>query len=270
MPFSAVSRPFALLSVLLPLAFASHAPALAWSQTGHRVTGAIADQYLGPRARAAVKDILGTESLAESTTWPDFMRSAPGNFWQKEANPWHYVTVPVGQTYQQAGAPPQGDAYTALKRFSETVRDPKAPLADRQTALRFIAHIVGDLAQPLHVGNGTDRGGNSVKVTFFGKPTNLHSVWDNDMVESEGLSYTEMTQWLQAAATPDQLRAWSSPDPMQWISDSVAVRDRIYPTNPELGYSYIFEHRETVRQQLSKGGLRLAAYLNMLFDTPRP
>jgi hypothetical protein len=246
-------------------------PALAWSQTGHRVTGAIADAHLGPRARAAVTEILGPEGLAEASTWADTMRSSPERFWQKDANPWHYVTIPPGKTYADVGPPPEGDAITALERFSATLRDPKARPAERATALRFIVHIIGDLSQPLHVGRGgelADRGGNDIKVSWFGRPTNLHAVWDFDLVENERLAFTEWTTWLLAAATPAQMRDWSSPDPAQWLADSVAVRESIYPANPDLGYTYVFENRERVRQQLTKGGLRLAAYLNRLFDTP--
>jgi hypothetical protein len=255
-------------ALIAALALLAAGPALAWSQTGHRVTGEIADAHLGPKARAGVREILGTEGLAEASTWPDFMRSSPDTFWQKEAGPFHFVTVPDGKRYEQVGPPPQGDALTALRRFSAVVRDPKAPLAERQKALRFIVHIVGDLAQPLHVGNGTDRGGNDVKVTFFGDPTNLHAVWDGALVEQEGLAYSEWTRWLLGAATPAQLRDWSSPDPLQWVADSAAIRPRLYPAAPELGYGYVFAHRETLRQQLTKGGLRLAAYLNRLFDAP--
>jgi hypothetical protein len=254
--------------LVLAAALLLAAPALAWGPTGHRTTGAIADHYLGPKARAGLKDILGSESAAEASTWPDFMRSSPDPFWQKTASPWHYVTVPPGKSYAEVGPPPQGDALTALTRFSATVRNPKAPLAERQLALRFIIHIVGDLSQPLHVGNGKDRGGNDVKVTFFGKPTNLHALWDSDLVDQEGLAFSEWRDWLVAAATPDQLRAWSSADPKQWVADSALERDRLYPAGPELGYAYVFEHRERMRQQLTKGGLRVAAYLNALFETP--
>jgi hypothetical protein len=196
------------------------------------------------------------------------MRSSPDPFWQKTASPWHYVTVPPGKSYAEVGPPPQGDALTALTRFSATVRNPKAPLAERHLALRFIIHIVGDLAQPLHVGNGKDRGGNDVKVTFFGKPTNLHALWDSDLVDQEGISFTEWRDWLVAATTTDQLRSWSSADPKQWVEDSAIERDKLYPAGPELGYAYVFEHRERMRQQLTKGGLRVAAYLNALFETP--
>lgn len=258
-------------ALLLAALLGAAAPALAWSQTGHRVTGAIADAHLGPKARATVRELLGTESLAEASNWPDTMRSAPGAFWQKEANPWHYVTIPPARTYADVGPPPEGDAITALERFSAVLKDRRAPRAERQLALRFLVHIVGDLSQPLHVGRGgdlADRGGNDIKVSWFGRPTNLHSVWDFDLVEHERLSYTEWTDWLLPAATPDQLRDWSSPDPLQWLADSAALREQIYPTGPDLGYAYAFQNRERVRQQLTKGGLRLAAYLNRLFDAP--
>jgi hypothetical protein len=243
-------------------------PALAWSQTGHRVTGEIAEVHLGPKARAGLKEILGSESLAEASTWPDFMRSSPEPFWQKEAGPFHYVTVPDGKRYEEVGPPPQGDALTALKRFSAVVRDSRQPLHERQKALRFIVHIVGDLSQPLHVGNGTDRGGNDVKVSFFGAPTNLHAVWDGGLIDQEDLAFSEWTRWLLAAATPQQMRDWSSPDPLQWVADGAAERPALYPDQPELGYAYVFAHRDRVRRQLTKGGLRLAAYLNALFDGP--
>ena len=252
------------IALLLLAPALAPAPALAWGQNGHRVTGAVADRHLSPKARAAVKEILGTESLAEASTWPDFMRSAPDPFWQKHSVPWHYVTIPVGKGY--SGAPPEGDATTALTHFSGVLTNPKESLADRQAALRFVIHIVGDLSQPLHVGREGDRGGNDVKVSFFGDPTNLHTVWDTLLIENQNLSYSEWTDWLLAAATPQQMRDWSSPDPQQWIADSIAVRETLYPAEPDLRYAYAFQQNDTLRRQLAKGGFRLASYLNALFD----
>ncbi|MDB2438608.1 S1/P1 nuclease [Hellea sp.] len=144
-------------------------PAMAWGTNGHRVTGKIAQSYLTDEAKAAVVDILGVESIAEASTWPDFMRSDPSNFWKKGTPPWHYVTVPLGTTYSEANAPTAGDALTALRDFSKQVRDESLSDAERQLALRFVIHIVEDLHQPLHNGKGDDRGGNSVKVLFRGK-----------------------------------------------------------------------------------------------------
>jgi hypothetical protein len=144
-------------------------PAFAWGQNGHRVTGALAEPLLSRKAKAQITAILGNESLAEASTWADEMRSSPEEFWQKTASPWHYVTVPEGKTYVEVGAPPEGDAYTALKQFAVTLKDPKATLAEKQLALRFSIHIIGDLHQPLHVGTRGDRGG--LGRAFGGSPT---------------------------------------------------------------------------------------------------
>ncbi len=247
------------------------APALAWGKTGHRVIGAIAERMIGHRAQNGVRAILGTESIAEASAWPDFERSNPDAFWQKEAGPYHYVTVPVGRTYAEVGAPPEGDAVTALKRFAATVRDPHAALADRQLALRFIIHIVGDLHQPLHAGNGTDKGGNDVKVTFLREPTNLHAVWDSGLIDQEQLSYTEMANWLTARITRADRATWRDPNPLTWIAESAAIRDRIYPPAApagepiKLGFDYIYAWTPTRDLRLEQGGVRLAAYLDWVF-----
>jgi hypothetical protein len=244
------------------------APAAAWGPTGHRITGLVADRYLSPRARAALVETLGTETLAEASTWADFMRSAEGTFWRVTSGPWHYVTVPDGKRYSEVGAPPQGDALSALARFEATLKDPKAPLSERQLALRFAIHIIGDLSQPFHVGNGSDRGGNDVKVRFFDRSTNLHAVWDSDLIDQERWSASEWAAMLDRRLTPDELRQWSSPDPQDWVADSAAIRPRLYPQGPDLGWTYIYQHRQTLDAQLAKGGLRLAAWLNRTFEQP--
>ncbi len=242
--------------------------AYAWSKTGHRVSGAIAAQYLNDDARQAIQEILGVESLAEASTWADFMRASEEDFWRRQAGPYHYVTVPTGRNYADVGAPPEGDAVTALKQFAHTLTDPAASLTDKQLALRFTVHIIGDLHQPLHVGNGTDRGGNEFLVTFFGEVTNLHAVWDGKLIEDEQLSYTEMTDWLAAKITPELASEWNQPDPLVWIAESAQIRDSIYPQQRDLNWNYIFIHRQTMRQRLSQAGVRMAAYLNRLFATP--
>src|SRR5262249_31354892 len=214
--------------------------------------------------RAAIREILETgESLAEAANFPDFMRSSDDPFW-KQAAPFHFVTVPKGKTYAEVGPPPQGDAVTALKRFTDTLKSPTASIDDRRVALRFTVNIIGDLHQPLHNGNGLDTGANDVKVKLFGAYTNLHSVWDEGLIEQEKLSYTEWTEWLSAKITDDMARTWSNPDPLVWIAESTAVRDTIYPADENLSFRYQFDHIGKLKEQLQKGGVRTAAYLNQL------
>ena len=240
-------------------------PALAWGQTGHRVTGAVAERYLSGVARANVQLLLGTESLAEAATWPDDMRSDPAEFWQRTASPWHFVTVPQGRTYAEAGAPTEGDAVTALARFAQTLRDPNATLEAKRLALRFSIHIIGDLHQPLHNGRQGDRGGNNVRVTWFGEQTNLHSVWDSGMIDARQLSHSELAEWLARSITPEEVIAWSVTSPETWIAESVVLREQVYPENVQLSYAYAYRHGDALDERLSRGGVRIAAYLNEVF-----
>ena len=262
-------------------------PAFAWGKTGHRVVAAIADTQLSGLARAHVEEILGPgESLDEAANWPDEMRSAPSAFWQKTATPWHYVTL-NGIIYDHA--PPEGDALQALNHFSKTLQDPSASLADKQLALRFIVHIVGDLHQPLHVGKCCDRGGNDVKVSWFGKPTNLHAVWDSQLVDEEQLSFTELAAKLERHISPQDVMKWWDINPRDWISESAEIRDTLYPTArdlpkppkgkkvkkgepvlPDLSYFYVYKFTPVMERRLSQGGVRLAAYLHAIFAEPQP
>lgn len=241
-------------------------PALGWGQTGHRVTGAIAQHYLSPHAAAAVDTLLPNETLAEASTYADEMRSNPKPFWQKVSPPFHYVTVPEKKTYAEVDAPEQGDAYTALERFTNTLKNDDASREEKQLALRFIVHIIGDLHQPLHAGNGTDRGGNDVKVRFFWEDSNLHRVWDSQMLDQRQLSFTEWTRWLNAKITPEQLAQWDTTDPLDWIAESTEIRDTVYPEDAnDMSYDYLYDHLPTAKVRLQQAGVRMAAYLNEVF-----
>lgn len=255
-----------ILAVLVTAMASAASPAFAWGQTGHRVTGELAEQYLSKKARRAVHEILGEESLAEASTWADFMRASDEPFWQQEAPPYHYVTVPAGKSYADVGAPPEGDAITALAKFASVLKDSSATRDEKALALRFTIHIIGDLHQPLHAGNGADRGGNDFKVVFYGEPSNLHSVWDSGLIDREALSFSEWALWLGPKISKRDVAAWSSADPEVWVAESVALRDTIYPTSANLSWGYGFEHIDAVRLRLSQGGVRVAAYLNALFE----
>ncbi len=258
-----------IIATLLAATLLTPNAALAWGQTGHRVVGEIADSRVSGKTRAEIAQILGNEDLAQISTLADEEKSNPAPFWQEEASPWHYVTVPEGKTYSEVGAPPEGDAYTALERFTATLRDPSATRDEKKLALHFVVHIVGDLHQPMHAGNGTDRGGNDTKVIWFGDATNLHSVWDGRLIDSRNLSYTEYAHWLGRAITPAQTISWWNHDPLVWIAESTGLRDTVYPEaeaeTPRLGYAYQYRHLGEAERRLQQGGVRLAAYLDWVF-----
>jgi hypothetical protein len=242
--------------------------ASAWGKTGHRVGGEIAQDYLSAEAQAAITSILGVEGLPEASTWPDFMRSSPDEFWQGDSRTWHYVTVPKGETYGDSPHPSTGDAITALADFQDVLRDPDANPDDKARALRFAVHIIGDLHQPLHAGDGTDRGGNDVDVMWFGDRANLHGVWDTKIVDDAQLSYTEYADRLGGRITPELAVEWKTADPVIWVKERMALRDRIYPEEGDnLRWGYVFEHRADMELRLTQSGVRIAAWLNDTFKT---
>lgn len=237
-----------------------------WGQIGHRVSGEIAEAYLTKDAKKQIKHLFPNESLAEISTYADEEKANPAKFWQKTAGPWHYVTVPSGTKYKhKQHAPAQGDAYTALAAFKKTLQSKTATLEEKQLALHFTVHIIGDLHQPLHCGDGTDRGGNDVKLEFFWNDSNLHRVWDSGLIDRQQLSYTEWTKWLQQKMSPQTVAQWQDADPKVWIKESIVLRNGLYPDEDKLSWQYQYDHIPTVKKRLQMAGVRVAAYLNEVF-----
>lgn len=243
-------------------------PALAfsWGKTGHRVVGQIAENHLSPKAAKAVRELLGPDSLAEVSNWADEIRSDPS--W-KRADPWHYVNIPDGETYEAMSKNPAGDVIVALKKFEATLRNPAAPKEERIQALKFMVHMIGDLHQPLHAGKRDDLGGNRVSVHWFRgvEATNLHTVWDDLLIEQEKLSFTEWTRFLDHP-TAAELKDWQASSYVAWMEESFKLRDRCYDFKPELplSYEYVYKSLPIVKQRLLQAGVRLAGTLNSIFQ----
>ena len=255
--------------ILILILTISSLQVLALGETGHRITGAIAEKYLTETTRNELAIILNNVSLAEISTYADEMRSSPDVFWKKTSKPWHYVTVPNGTTYEDIGSPKEGDAYFALAKYSKIVSDATSTKSEKALAVKFIVHLIADLHQPLHVGSGEDRGGNRVSVKFFGRPTNLHSLWDSGMINQKKLSYSEWSNWLSAKISDDDVKSWSDTDPLVWINESAEIRKTIYPKNkknPSLSYDYIYNNLPILKVRMQQAGVRIAAYLNEIFD----
>lgn len=235
----------------------------AWGPTGHRVVGLIAEQHLSHKARKAVKAILGSETLSLASTWMDEVRSDHA---YDHTRDWHWVTIPDGSTYAAVEKNPNGDLVEAIDRMRAVLRSDTASVAGKRTALRFLVHLIGDLHQPLHVGRGDDKGGNDVQVRWMKQGSNLHRVWDSGLIDLQDLSYTELAASLDPVSQA-QRALWQSGSVAQWAEENLAYRARIYPVEAgaELGYAYSYANWPLVREQLLKGGVRLAGMLNAIY-----
>jgi len=284
--------------MLATLVLLSLAPsANAWGPTGHRVIAEIAQRHLTPAARRKVFRLLGGRTLADVANWPDELRSDPRFDKYKVL---HFATVPNGvASYRNSEKAPCGDLVVAIDAFTAFLRTGKRSalysvkaLTDKSdgsgkgacnpqeteaitpdTALRFLVHLMGDLHQPLHVG-GTDLGGNKVDVEWMDRwKTNLHSTWDDEMVDYERLDYIQYARFLDRASKADAAR-WVTGNTISYADEAVAMRAQLYvfpddPSTPadvhRISYNYIGAQRDRMRQQLLKGGLRLAKVLNQIF-----
>ncbi|WP_347304313.1 S1/P1 nuclease [Croceibacterium sp. TMG7-5b_MA50] len=241
-------------------------PAQAWGPIGHRVAAELADRFVCGQTRLEIRELLGPETPADAANWADYMRLSPDPEWHDKTYPWHFVTIPDGKTYAEAGAPAEGDAISALAAYRATVLDADAPLEERRAALRMVIHIVGDLNQPLHAGNDHDRGGNDVTVTLRGgEQTNLHALWDSGLIDMEQMSYREWADYLQNQLTAEEAIAWATTDPATWANESRALHSQVYPATDQIDGTYIFRARPLLHQQMTKAGLRLASTLNAMF-----
>ncbi|RLD24242.1 MAG: S1/P1 Nuclease [Bacteroidetes bacterium] len=237
--------------------------ASSWGLTGHRTIGKIAEVYLSKKAKKEIKKILGTETLAEVANWMDFIKSEPKYDHMK---PWHYVTIPDGQTYETAEKAPEGDVIWAINKFIDELKSETLSPNEQRFALKSLVHLIGDVHQPLHVGNGTDKGGNDVKLKYFWKSSNLHRVWDSGIIDGQQLSYTEWVSKINHASD-SQVEKWQAASINDWAMESMAMRSSVYEIGEEksINYRYNYDHIDEVELRLLQAGIRLAGVLNEIY-----
>ncbi|EAR14153.1 MULTISPECIES: S1/P1 nuclease [Robiginitalea] len=247
---------------LFPLLTAADLPD--WGRTGHRAIGEVAEAHLSRRARKAVSRLLEGESLAKVSTFGDDIKS---DTTYRSFSPWHYVNLPPETPYGEITPNPDGDILQGIEHCIRVLKDPASPRDQQVFYLKLLVHLVGDLHQPMHVGRPEDRGGNDIQLQYFDKGTNLHRLWDSDMIEDYGMSYTELAETLPPA-TRREIRVIQSGSVLEWAGQSQSLANRVYASvenGEKLYYRYRYLWWDSVERQLLLGGLRLAAVLNDIY-----
>ncbi|MDE6383003.1 MAG: S1/P1 nuclease [Paramuribaculum sp.] len=238
----------------------------AWSQKGHDVTAYIAEKHLTPATAAAVDSILDGMSMVYWANWLDNASHTPEYAYTKT---WHYKNVNEGVRYEEMGVNPAGDVVTGIKSRMEVLMNPKSTAEERNLAMKILVHLVGDMHQPMHMGHATDLGGNRTKVKFFGRDTNLHSVWDSNIVESgHKWGYSDWQEQIDRVS-PAEEESLIDGTVDDWAKETVYIAASVYnntPAGTNLMYNEVAQWTPVVEKQLLRGGLRLAHVLNMIFD----
>ena len=242
---------------------------MAWGVLGHRVVGEIADSYLSKKAKREVYKILGTESIAMSSNWADFIKSDPAYGYLYN---WHFINFNSGLTQEQfqsyLDSDTATDAYTMINFMVAELKKKDLSPENKLLYLRMLIHIVGDIHQPLHVGRLEDLGGNKVKIMWFNDASNLHQVWDDKLISFQQLSYTEYAAAINHTSKA-QRKEWQSESLGSWLYQSYQYAEKIYSDikqpDQKLDYKYNFNYVAILNQQLLKGGVHLAGLLNKIF-----
>jgi hypothetical protein len=268
------------VAVLMILAFLAVPQSRAWGREGHRLTALVAQHYLNPTAKEAVTRLLHGRSMADEASWADDFRGE-----HPETSAWHFVDIPsTAATFNRDRDCPvaAGDSQSPWRDcitdrilyFEGRLGDESLPEAQRAVALKFLIHLIGDVHQPLHT-LGDARGGNGIAVSFLGSHTcgtatcNLHNVWDDALIDEEGLSEKKFTAMLLNGIETKHWERLAGGEPSTWanLSHRYAV-NAMAPNGALLDHAYVEEETPVVNAQLALGGLRLAHVLNRILGAP--
>ncbi|NSY19996.1 S1/P1 nuclease [Neorhizobium sp. AL 9.2.2] len=245
--------------------------ASAWGARGHSVVAQIAADNLSLEASAMVKKILSFEakkSMVSVASWAD----DEAELKRQPSSPMHTIRMRIGTApYKEEIDCGDGRCVVAaIKRYAHTLSDPNSNPQDKITALKYLIHFVGDVHQPLHaikfIGHQ--------RVIFNGKETNLHHVWDQDIIASRDLTYGKLAKYIRQ----QRRSSVQAGDPEVWATESRDIGNTIYaeippasPSSPAINLPADYADRNwpVIEERLYQAGIRLAMILNDISDRER-
>jgi len=254
----------ATLAIVVSLVFAN--PAFGWGVEGHAVVASIAERHLTPAVLAKAQAILGPGvSLESIASWADSVRNV-----RPATKPLHFIDIPLAENSIVASRDCAGGncVTDAITKYVAVLKDASASDTDRNEALKFVVHFVGDLHQPLHCEDNNDRGGNSKNVIFLGKKNNLHSVWDTSIIVDIDNDTENFADTLNQNIQPADITKWETGAVEDWALEAHTIAQKVSygklskAATPKIGAVYLRSADPAVQEQLERAGIRLAHILN--------
>ena len=235
----------------------------AWGQLGHYLIGYMAEMQLKRSVRRKVEKVLYPMSIGRSGTWMDEIKSDHAFDY---AYSWHYMTSLQGE-YDESIQERGGNVYGQIIRIKNELKAGNLAPQKEAELLKMLIHMVEDIHQPLHVGTGEDKGGNEVKLEYFGKPTNLHAVWDTGFLDGKTMSYTEIGDELSRRINKELIKRYRAGSMQDWLAEAVAARPQVYnlPESLKISYAYGYENMPLLEERLIAGSVRLAQILDEIY-----
>ncbi len=232
----------------------------AWSREGHAIVAGVAMGRLTKTAKAQVGRLLAGMAREDAADWmDDVKRQRPYRYMQH----WHYINIPEGGSYVLGN----DDIIYALQLCDNYLRSGKGTDSIRREALLVLLHLMGDLHQPLHTGYASDKGGNKMQVNINGrKGTNLHHLWDSDIIERQKVTLEAVLQYGKTLS-PVAIKALQGGDFVSWMTESRGYLPQVYNfSRHTVDDAYMSKAQTLITRQLFVAGVRLAAVLNAIFS----
>jgi len=220
----------------------------------------IAKAYVSKAVLDSVNKYLGDMTWENAASWMDELRSDKSYDYMK---PWHYINIEKDKTYVKSS---EENVVNELGLAFDRLKDSKKETNEKISFdIKVILHLVGDLHMPLHVGYGEDKGGNTIKVDFFGKEMGLHQVWDYGMIEKKK-SFSKDMDKLMKKLTKTDIEKIQSGDIVSWMNEGRALLPQIYDFHDnKITKVYMKKNMPVIEKQILHAGLRLAWMLNKIF-----
>jgi hypothetical protein len=235
---------------------------ISWGFKGHRAVASIAQKHLNASVAYVASAYLKGEQMEDVSTWADENRDP-------KTAPWHYINLPLElsrDAFVKAVQESDNNVYTAILKTEATLKNASASAEAKNTALKYLIHLVGDAHQPMHVSRKEDKGGNTIQLRFDNKGTNLHSLWDSKLIDKEGLSQEDIVKTYDTA-TPAEIKKWQSDGPIEWLWESYQITAQLY-ANAKPGQTidnlYYQKYIPVIRKRIDQAGIRLAGELNRI------
>lgn len=238
----------------------------AWGPMGHRIVSEIAEKHLLPEVKIQIEKNFNIKKLVDVANWADKVRK------KRSQGSWHYCNIEKSvRDYNKDRDCPDGACVVEkIKEYVRVLKRRAVPEKKDKEALMYLIHFVGDIHQPLHMGNARDRGGNKISLVFKGRPANLHALWDGGLIYLAGKSLIQYASDLNRRVSSRDMEKWNLSKVTDWANESrVLALDHAYvldhPGGGSLAKGYIEKSREIINLRLSQAGVRLAGLLNRLF-----
>jgi len=251
-------------------------PLDAWGSIGHIAVADIAQTNLTYTSYKQISNIISNDNISTVANWADEIRNNPLWHWTEplhfiDIDDWNCNYIESRDCFNNINEYPYC-VDGAIQNYTNLLKEEPY----NTDYLKFIIHFVGDIHQPLHSGFKNDRGGNLIKIHFNNHYTNLHALWDTNLISYR--IYNDFNNnyylWLQSLLfiIPELdciacSQIWGNNSAKLACTNSYVNTDGIthIKSGDNIDIDYYKKNINIIEKQIVNAGYKLAQILNVLY-----